>query len=136
LLAPKRVLSLGGGGIRGILTLEYLSVIEDILKARAGREEFRLSDYFDLIGGTSIGAIIAATLACGMSVAELKTRAQGLDAPRSAAQAPRDVSRRRLAEQMAGQRRTSSAPWFRGDGEVARFLANTTSGAHDSPSRR
>src|SRR5215472_5826982 len=71
-LTPKRILSLDGGGIRGILTLEYLGVIEDQLKTRTGREDFRLSDYFDLIGGTSTGAIIAAALACGMSVIELK----------------------------------------------------------------
>ena len=63
---------LDGGGIRGILTLEYLGLIEDMLKSRSGRNDFRLSDYFDLIGGTSTGSIIAATLACGMSVAELK----------------------------------------------------------------
>src|SRR5262245_30486113 len=71
-LTPKRILSLDGGGIRGILTLEYLGVIEDQLKARTGRDDFRLSDYFDLIGGTSTGAIIAAALACGMSVIDLK----------------------------------------------------------------
>src|SRR5262245_39210373 len=70
--SPKRILALDGGGIRGILTLEYLGLIEDILKSRSGRNDFRLSDYFDLIGGTSTGSIIAATLACGMSVAELK----------------------------------------------------------------
>ena len=69
---PKRILALDGGGIRGILTLEYLGVIEDMLKARTGRDDFRLADYFDLIGGTSTGSIIAATLACGMSVAEIK----------------------------------------------------------------
>jgi uncharacterized protein len=70
--APKRILSLDGGGIRGILTLEYLGVIEDMLKKRSGREDFLLCDYFDLIGGTSTGSIIAAGLACGMSVDELK----------------------------------------------------------------
>jgi hypothetical protein len=69
---PKRILALDGGGIRGILTLEYLGVIEDMLKARSGRDDFRLADYFDLIGGTSTGSIIAATLACGMSVGEIK----------------------------------------------------------------
>jgi uncharacterized protein len=69
---PKRILSLDGGGIRGVLTLEYLGVIEDMLKSRSRNDKFRLADYFDLIGGTSTGSIIAATLACGMSVAEIK----------------------------------------------------------------
>ena len=40
---------------------------------RAMGDGLRLCDYFDLIGGTSTGSIIAAGLACGMSVAELKT---------------------------------------------------------------
>ena len=40
------------------------------LKAGPG---FRLSDFFDLIGGTSTGAIIAAALARGMSTADLIT---------------------------------------------------------------
>ena len=69
---PKRILSLDGGGIRGVLTLEFLEVIEAKLRARHG-DGLRLCDYFDLIGGTSTGSIIAAGLACGMSVAELKT---------------------------------------------------------------
>ena len=70
--APKRILSLDGGGIRGILTLEYLSVIENMLRKRNGRDDLLLCDYFDLIGGTSTGSIIAAGLACGMSVDQLK----------------------------------------------------------------
>jgi hypothetical protein len=69
---PKRILSLDGGGIRGILTLEYLGVIETMLRKRSGRDDFLLCDYFDLIGGTSTGSIIAAGLACGMSVDRLK----------------------------------------------------------------
>jgi predicted patatin/cPLA2 family phospholipase len=69
---PKRILSLDGGGIRGILTLEYLGVIESMLRKRSGRDDFRLCDYFDLIGGTSTGSIIAAGLACGLSVDGLK----------------------------------------------------------------
>ncbi len=69
---PKRILSLDGGGIRGILTLEYLGIIEEMLKKRSGRVDFLLCDYFDLIGGTSTGSIIAAGLACGMSVDRLK----------------------------------------------------------------
>src|SRR3974390_264002 len=71
--APKRILSLDGGGIRGVLTLEYLGAIESMLRKRSGRDDFLLCDYFDLIGGTSTGSIIAAGLACGMSVDKLKT---------------------------------------------------------------
>jgi hypothetical protein len=70
---PKRILSLNGGGIRGVLTLEYLALIEDMLRARSGRPDLVLSDYFDLIGGTSTGSIIAAALACGFPVARLQT---------------------------------------------------------------
>lgn len=71
---PKRILALDGGGLRGVLTLEFLDRIESELRKRSGNDEhFRLCDYFDLIGGTSTGSIIAAALACGMSVAELKT---------------------------------------------------------------
>jgi len=66
---PKRLLALDGGGIRGVLTLEFLERIEQILKARSQKpEEFRLCDYFDLIGGTSTGSIIAAMLAYGYSL--------------------------------------------------------------------
>jgi predicted patatin/cPLA2 family phospholipase len=68
----KRILSLDGGGIRGILTLEYLSVIENMLRKRSGRDDFRLCDYFDLIGGTSTGSIIAAGLTCGILADRLK----------------------------------------------------------------
>lgn len=69
---PKRMLSLDGGGVRGALSLGYLARIEDILRGRVGGDpDFRLCDYFDLIGGTSTGSIIAASLAMGMSVQEL-----------------------------------------------------------------
>jgi uncharacterized protein len=72
---PKRILALDGGGIRGALTLGYLKRIEDVLKEQhGGSNDFRLCDYFDLIGGTSTGAIIAAALAMGMSVDEVKTK--------------------------------------------------------------
>lgn len=58
---PKRILALDGGGLRGILSLAILQRIEDVLKARHGdSDEFRLCHYFDLIAGTSTGAIIAA----------------------------------------------------------------------------
>ena len=69
---PKRILALDGGGVRGIVSLAFLDRIERVLRARHYDDpEFRLSHYFDLIAGTSTGAIIAACLARGMSVAEV-----------------------------------------------------------------
>src|SRR5206468_8549742 len=70
--SPRRILALDGGGIRGLITLGVLARMEDLLaEATKSGPEFRLCDYFDLVGGTSTGAIIAAGLARGMSVAEL-----------------------------------------------------------------
>lgn len=72
---PKRILALDGGGLRGILTLGILERIEALLRERhGGSPQFRLSDYFDLIAGTSTGSIIAAALAQGWSVAQLRDR--------------------------------------------------------------
>src|SRR4029077_18068694 len=71
---PHRLLALDGGGIRGLLTLQILQKIEDLLRpaSKAG-SAFRLSDFFDVIAGTSTGAIIAAALARGMSVGDVLT---------------------------------------------------------------
>ncbi|HYK21454.1 MAG TPA: patatin-like phospholipase family protein [Pyrinomonadaceae bacterium] len=69
---PKRILSLDGGGIRGALSLGYLRKIEQILRERHNKPDLLLSDYFDLIGGASTGAIIAAALAIGKEVAEIE----------------------------------------------------------------
>jgi len=70
---PKRLLAIDGGGIRGVLALAILRRIEDLLKAQSGRDNFRLSEYFDYIAGTSTGGIIAAGLSVGKSVDELLT---------------------------------------------------------------
>jgi hypothetical protein len=69
---PKRILALDGGGVKGVLTLGMLKALEDELRRRAGgASSFRLSDYYDLIGGTSTGAIISSALALGLSVDEV-----------------------------------------------------------------
>ena len=68
----KRILTLDGGGLRGILSLGMLRRVEGLLKERHGNDKaFRLCHYFDLIAGTSTGAIIAAALATGMTVDEV-----------------------------------------------------------------
>ncbi|MGA6924078.1 MAG: patatin-like phospholipase family protein [Desulfosarcina sp.] len=67
-----RLLALDGGGIRGILSLEVLARMEEMLAQATGTgEAFRLCHFFDYVAGTSTGAIIAAGLARGMSAAEL-----------------------------------------------------------------
>lgn len=63
---PVRILSLDGGGAKGFYSIGVLREIE----ALSGK---RLSDTFDLIFGTSTGAIIAALLALGRSVDEIYT---------------------------------------------------------------
>lgn len=71
--ARRRVLALDGGGTRGVVSIAFLERIEALLRERSGGgEAFRLAEHFDLIGGTSTGAIIAAGLALGRSVEEIK----------------------------------------------------------------
>jgi predicted acylesterase/phospholipase RssA len=84
---PKRILALDGGGIRGAITLGFLEKLEEILAERHERmgvmakKDFRLHHYFDLIGGTSTGSIIAALLAIGgYSATEIKTMYRDLGA--------------------------------------------------------
>ena len=69
---PKRILGLDGGGIRGSASLAFLESLERAVRARLGDHRATLCDYFDLIGGTSTGAIIATLLALGRSVEEVK----------------------------------------------------------------
>jgi len=61
---PCRILSLDGGGAKGFYTLGVLREIEGMVKCP-------LHEKFDLIFGTSTGAIIAALLALGKSVEEI-----------------------------------------------------------------
>ena len=58
---PTRILSLSGGGIRGIFQAVYLREIETQLHKP-------VRDSFDLIAGTSTGAIIALGLALGIDL--------------------------------------------------------------------
>jgi predicted acylesterase/phospholipase RssA len=68
---PKRILALDGGGVRGVISLAFLERIELLLRERTANPQFLLSDYFDLIGGASTGAIIASGLALGFPAARL-----------------------------------------------------------------
>src|SRR5580658_454211 len=61
-----RILSLDGGGAKGFYTLGVLAQVEALLGGGP------LYQHFDLIFGTSTGAIIAALLALGHTVAEAR----------------------------------------------------------------
>jgi patatin-like phospholipase/acyl hydrolase len=62
---PFRVLSLDGGGIRGVFTVSYLAALE------RGTNDGSIASKFDLIAGTSTGGIIALGLAFGIPPAEI-----------------------------------------------------------------
>jgi uncharacterized protein len=67
---PRRLLAIDGGGLLGLIPAEALIQIEQQLNELTGEEKL-LCDRFDLIGGTSTGAILAAGLALGMKAADL-----------------------------------------------------------------
>jgi hypothetical protein len=70
---PKKILALDGGGIRGMMTVEILAGIEEMLRKALNRgDDFVLADFFDYVAGTSTGAIIATCISYGMSVAEIR----------------------------------------------------------------
>jgi patatin-like phospholipase/acyl hydrolase len=61
---PFRILALDGGGAKGVYTLGVLAEVEAHLQKP-------LSQHFDLIFGTSTGAIIAALLGKGVAVEQI-----------------------------------------------------------------
>lgn len=60
----KRILSIDGGGIKGVLAAAFLEAVEEATGKRT-------SEHFDLITGTSTGGIIALGLGLGMSAREI-----------------------------------------------------------------
>jgi hypothetical protein len=69
----KKILALDGGGIRGMMTVEILAALEELLRRELKRgPDFVLADYFDFVAGTSTGAIIAACVSLGMKTADIR----------------------------------------------------------------
>lgn len=60
----RRILAIDGGGIKGVIPAAFLTRIEETL-------EKRVVDHFDLIAGTSTGAIIALGLGLGLPAREI-----------------------------------------------------------------
>ena len=70
---PKvRILSLNGGGVRGLYTITVLAEFERILAN--GDESYSIAEHFDLIAGTSIGGLLALGLADGKTARELQAK--------------------------------------------------------------
>lgn len=63
-----RILALDGGGLRGTFTAAVLAKWDDMLKAGGGND---LISHFDLVAGTSTGAILAIGLAMGLKPREI-----------------------------------------------------------------
>jgi uncharacterized protein len=71
---PYRVLSLDGGGIRGLYTAVLLRGLTAQFAQQQGlpdTEEYDLGRQFDLIVGTSTGAILATALAAGVPLSKV-----------------------------------------------------------------
>jgi len=61
-----KILSIDGGGIRGVLPASFLSYLE-------GKIDGKIYEYFDMIVGTSTGSIIALALSLGKSAKDILT---------------------------------------------------------------
>lgn len=53
-----RILSIDGGGIRGLIPAQILVKLEQLLQSKTNNRSARIADYFDLIAGTSTGGIL------------------------------------------------------------------------------
>lgn len=69
-----RILSIDGGGIRGIIPAKLLIRLEELLQFYSGNQEAHLSDYFDLIAGTSTGAILTSLYLCPEFIGSTKSK--------------------------------------------------------------
>ncbi|KAL8231923.1 hypothetical protein R6Q57_001701 [Mikania cordata] len=56
------VLSIDGGGMRGIIAGKALAYLENALKVKSGNQNARIADYFDVAAGTGVGGVFTAML--------------------------------------------------------------------------
>lgn len=75
-----RILSIDGGGIRGIIPATILVAFEKMLKVCSGNGDARIADYIDLIAGTSTGGILVALYICPDKLTGTRPRYSGEEA--------------------------------------------------------
>jgi predicted acylesterase/phospholipase RssA len=70
-MKPLRVLTIDGGGMRGAYTAAFLAGLTDLFAKERGAKNLDLGKGFDLIVGTSTGAILACGAAIGTPMADI-----------------------------------------------------------------
>lgn len=63
-MKQTRILAIDGGGIKGLVSAMVLVELEKLLCFYSGDRTARVGEYFDVIGGTSTGSILAALYLC------------------------------------------------------------------------
>jgi patatin-like phospholipase/acyl hydrolase len=58
----KKILSIDGGGIRGVIPGMVMKYMEEQLQKKTGNSDARITDYFDFLAGTSTGGILTCAL--------------------------------------------------------------------------
>ncbi|MEM1296416.1 MAG: patatin-like phospholipase family protein, partial [Verrucomicrobiota bacterium] len=143
----NRLLSIDGGGVKAFVAIEILKKMEAILASRYARfyaspKDFRLCHYFNFIGGTSAGSILASLIATGRSMEDIAQRfeeaAVAMFSPEPLLRQPQWQYRRKpLAEELQAllsEDGNGTSPWVMGDEAVQTlFMAvalNASTGAY------
>lgn len=58
----KIIVTVDGGGIRGIVPATILMFLEEIIRKRLQNESFKISKFIDFLGGTSTGSIVTSLM--------------------------------------------------------------------------
>jgi len=70
-MRPLRVLSLDGGGMRGVYAATYLGELAEAFARKRHTAPLDVGKGFDLIVGTSSGGVVACALAAGVPLREV-----------------------------------------------------------------
>jgi hypothetical protein len=111
----KRILTIDGGGVRGIVAIAFLREMERELRQHTGKPDLVLADVFDMVAGTSVGSMLATMIALGKETAEIEAAFRDL--------APKIFSGRLT---LFGQKRFSALPLVNG---VRSFVKDATLGS-------
>ena len=66
-----KILSIDGGGIKGLYSAKILQLFEESLQKKHNNPNIRIVDHFDLICGTSTGGLIALAISLGKPMNEI-----------------------------------------------------------------